>query len=560
VYQLATVTYLLEQLSQLVGELLALAAVVVVALAFLVATIGRALKWTVSRSEWLKGFWFARPLLQPSIQISAFDDSAMSTRIGAVLASITQARVGGGREAGMHLYLVTGEAPSDPSFEALRTLPQARTLAAALEALMRAIGRPRLIVSGALLPIGDGGQAALTLTIQLNAGCVASGDFWPSEPPTATLSVEDGYRVLAVTAAAWIEHHVVSQSPGTPAGEVFYSTDARSWALFRAGAELQRMSCTAQADDAYEQALALDGANVGPLVDLANLRRRDGDRQGALALCERAIDLIAQFERRRDGSVAHNPDWYRAGLVHATVYSTWPGELNHPRAERARQAYALARALAAQAAVTRSHVNPIAQFGSGAVGALPAKAQNTVKTADALGELIQLLASTLEPGALLLMAANSAKLRPETFSREAAEAFDRYRGDRDGLRARIYEQLGQPGNDELEPAELVTYVKLQEVVSPRVDYNLACLHGRIATSVHGELESQADPGERDRGAQLLEQELDNSMEYLRRGICRLPPLERPGLLEYAKQDPDLALLLDERETAVQSLSELLTPR
>ena len=63
-----------------------------------------------------------RLVTQPSVQIRAFDDSAMSTRLGAVLASITQARVGGGREAGMHLYLVTGEAPTDPSFEALKAI------------------------------------------------------------------------------------------------------------------------------------------------------------------------------------------------------------------------------------------------------------------------------------------------------------------------------------------------------------------------------------------------------------------------------------------------------
>ena len=189
-------------------------------------------------------------------------------------------------------------------------------------------------MDGALVPVGDGGQVALTLSVQLNAKCVASTDFWPSEPPIAELSSEDAYRVLAVTAAGWIEHHVVDASPGQGAAEVFYSANARSWALFRAGAELQRMSFTAAADDAYEQALALDGGNVGPLVDLANLRRREGLREGALALCERAVGLIEQFEGRREGSVAHNPDWYRAKLVQATIYSTWRQEVNHPRRDR----------------------------------------------------------------------------------------------------------------------------------------------------------------------------------------------------------------------------------
>jgi tetratricopeptide (TPR) repeat protein len=557
---MATLTGSFEQASQLVAALLAVLAIGVAVVAMIVAMGGQALKWVVSRAKWLRGSRFGRFLLRPGVQIRAFDDSAMSTRVGGVLSSITQARVGGGREAGMHLYLVTGEAPTDASLQALQAVPQGRTLAAALEALKRAIGRPRLVVSGALLPIGSGGQAALTLSIQLDARCVASGDFWPSEPPIAALSTEDGYRVLAVTAAAWIEHHVVALSPGPQAGEVFYSGDARSWALFRAGAELQRMSCTAQADDAYEQALALDGANVGPLVDLANLRRRAGHRQGALALCQRALGLIEKFEASRDGSLEHNPDWYRAGLVHATVYSTWPKEVNHPRAEREQRAYRLARELASKAALTGSHVADALRPGGGGVGALPAKAQHTVKTLGVLSELGGLLASTLEPGALLLMAANSARLERRTFLRDTDEALDLYSGDRNKLRKRIYEQLERKGNDELNPAELVAYVKLGEIVSPRVDYNLACLHGRIATSVRADAELRTNPGERADSEYLVEQELDNCMEYLRRGICRLPPLERPGLLEYAKQDPDLALLLSERGADVAELSGLLTAR
>jgi tetratricopeptide (TPR) repeat protein len=552
-----TLTHLLEQISQLVAEVLALLAVLAAVAAFVIASVGHVLKGWLSRTGLLQRLWLVRLVTQPSVQIRAFDDSAMSTRVGAVLASLTQARVGGGREAGMHLYLVTGEAPTDPSLEALAAVPQAKTLAAALEALKRAIGRPRLIVRGALLPVGDGGQAALTLTIELDSKCVASGDFWPSEPPTGKLSTEDGYRVLAVTAAAWIEHHIVNQSPGAQAGEVFYSADARSWALFRAGAELQRMSFTAQADDAYEQALALDGGNVGPLVDLANLRRRAGHREGALALCDRAVGLIVEFERRRHGSVDHNPDWYRAQLVRATVFSTWPEETAHPREEREQEAYELARELASRASVICAHLDEMTRSGSFEVGALPRCAQNTVKTADGLGDLRGLLDSTLEPGALLLMAANSSALQPRLFARQTAEAFEAFRGQREELRKVIYAQLARSEDGEPDPAELVAYVTLLEIVSPRVEYNLACLHGRIATSLDGDAKLPANAGIRPKLEQQLEQELDSCLEYLRRGICRLPPLERPGLLEYAKEDADLALLLQKRGEAVRGL---LTPR
>jgi tetratricopeptide (TPR) repeat protein len=52
------------------------------------------------------------------------------------------------------------------------------------------------------------------------------------------------------------------------------------------------MSLLDEAADVYERALAIDDDNIGALIDLAHLRRREGAFQGAVRMAERAIELI----------------------------------------------------------------------------------------------------------------------------------------------------------------------------------------------------------------------------------------------------------------------------
>ena len=242
----------------------------------------------------------------------------MSDRIGTALAALTQSRFGGGREGGQHLYLVTGEQPAGDQLAQLRGLSQTQTLAAAMSMVLLSWQRPRLIVTGAVTPAGDAGKAALALSLRRYTRFVASADFWPSEPPTASMTVADSNRVLAVAAAGWIEHRVAGQTREWDAAVIYYSRDPRSWALFRAGAELHRMSALEAAADAYEQALAIDATNIGALVDLAHLRRNDGHFRGAQALAHRAVALLGPRP-----SVERDPDWYRAKMVLATVWAEW---------------------------------------------------------------------------------------------------------------------------------------------------------------------------------------------------------------------------------------------
>lgn len=135
-------------------------------------------------------------------------------------------------------------------------------------------------------------------------------------------------RVLAVAAAGWIEHTVVDETPGPRARETFLSHEPRSWALFRAAAELSRICCLKEAADHDEWALTIDPKNIGALVEQAHLRRRDGHFEGAEALASHAIDLIdernlAQRRSRNDD----NPNWYRAQIVLTTIHAEWAKDL-----------------------------------------------------------------------------------------------------------------------------------------------------------------------------------------------------------------------------------------
>lgn len=554
--EFASIASELEGAVRLVGQALLLVALGLLLVGLLAALLGKAMRRVLSRWTGLHRSEAMRRFIQPGICIrQPFDDSAMTLRVGGAIASLAQSRVGGGREAGLHLFLVTGEQATDSSLEALQSVPQTRTLAIALEILRRAWGRPRILVSGTLLPVGSGGHATLSLSLHRNSKNVAAGDFWPAEPPTERLTTADSYRVLAVTAAAWIEHHIVELSPGPRASAVFRSTDARSWALFRAGAELQRMSHLEAADDAYEQALALDGENVGALVDLANLRRREGSFDGAAALANRAVTVIGQAPGDVERATRLNPDWYRAQMVLATTYATWEDTAQvPPPSDAIEKASARAQQIASMALATTTKLDHLTESSDRQNRRELAKLVKVLGGADVLMQLRRVLVTTLEPGALLLIASLS-DFDPGAVSGDITATLKAFADPTSlhCLRGDVLERLRPDCEKPAQPAPLVAYVKLLPIVSPRVEYNLACFHGRIARDLRQASRPRRLANTRARRLALANEELNTSMEYLRRSICRLPALERDGLFQYAQLDPDLRLL---REMRAQELKDL----
>lgn len=500
-----------------------------------------------------------RWLTNPLVQVQPFDDSGMGNHVGAAIATLAQARVGGGREAGLHLYLVTGEQPVGGALAALQAVPETKTIGVALALLTRAWGGQRLVVSGALLPIGTSGAAALAVSMRRNSKFVATGDFWPTEAPVANMTVADTNRVLAVAAAGWIEHHGVDQTPGPSAREVFYSGDARSWGLFRAGAELQRMSCLSDAANAYEQALALDGENVGALVDLAHLRRREEHFRGAMELVDRALELIQERNTKYGRSNENDPDWYRACIVRSTVQMTWassedpwkPPKLSADAYDAARMTASAALRAGDELSTPPGWLGPQASElktflyeGPVAPGALvgvsrPRRARELrrARGAEALVEFQTLLATTFEPGALLLVAGTGPNASGEP------PAVDAFVPDLDaaGRREWIRMKLDNGALARVAPDPLVGDVTSRPVLSPRVEYNVACYYSRTAQA------AAAD-------------QLEEALNFLRRSISRTAPLERRGLYEYALRDPDLQALRDQRRADVWRLRDLVPPR
>lgn len=558
--------------------------------------------WLVAQPARWPWLW-RRPIfrwLGPALQIQPFEDSAMASKLGTAFALLAQARVGGGRE-GMHLYLVTGEQPAGLAVADIQGVPQTQALAAALSLLRLTWRRRRLVVSGSLMPVDDRGTAAVALSLRRNSKFITDAELWPSEPPPASMSVATSNRVLAVAAAGWIEHTVVDQTPGPQAREVFLSHEARSWALFRAGAEMNRISRLHEAADFYEKALAIDGRNIGALVDLAHLRRRDDKFEGAEALAIFAVDLI---EERNCGCVNRkdddDPNWYRAQIVLATIHASWAddyelkgqGRKADTRRDRAydRAVDVARRAMAARDKLERiigqqrledaargARIGRLArrrarrgaraearrvgrgQLEDAAHGARigrlvrlrarrRARAEGRRFDLDRAVELYQLLETTFEPGALLLVATNCRnRAQPppeweETMTSADSDDGARRKAHRCELktaRTQARSELQCPA--ELDPRPVIEYVRKVPLKSPRVAYNLAC---------HYSVAARGD-GKHKKAYRRI------ALEYLRQCISRSPPLERRGLLRYAQADRDLHEVRQAHDREIRRLWRLV---
>jgi hypothetical protein len=179
------------------------------------------------------------------------------------------------------------------------------------------------------------------------------------------------------------------------------------------------------------------------------------------------------------------------------------------------------------------------------------RGQNRFDIAGA-AEFYELLQTTFEPGAMLLAAA-TAPMRdvppplveptePPSRAEANAEPEDaraRIRRELEDAREPIRRELEQP--TQLNPTLLINYVNKVESKSPRVVYNLACIYSIAASTA----------------AVHRREYLRLASEYLRQSISRTPPLERRGLLEHARVDPDLRALRRGRRRDFRRLWRLI---
>ncbi len=564
-----------------------------------------ALVLALSLARWLLSLpWRWRPLRRwrrlrrigrffgPALQLEAFEDGAMAERVGPSFALLVQARIDGGRETGSHLYLVTGEERTGDYVAALQGVPQTQALAVALSLLRLLWRKQRLTVSGSLKPIDDRQTAAATVSLRLDAKLIDTSEFWLGEPPSPQLTPFASNRALAVAVAGWIEHEVIDETPGPPAREVLLSHDSRSWALFRAGSELNRMSLLNEADDLYERALGIDRYNIGALIDLAHLRRLDGHYEGAETLALDALGLIEDRNRalrRRDDE---DPNWYRAQIVLATTYSEWgrdekackgrPDDVRQRALERAVRAATCAmrardrlrrlvnpdtlasatirgkigvrtRIAARWRALVRHAERPPAHEPSNAEEAPAKREPSDAAEAPApsahrrprrewrtfwqsVVDLHALLATTFEPGALLLVASNVS----------TTDRLPNTHGAGPPLGPAELEDLRN--EVKLQPitafqrAAAIDYVAELPNKSPRVLYNLCCWYAREARNAEDA---------------KVDEYLGEAFELLRQSISRTPPLERRSLLSHAELDRDLNELRPKYSAEIAGLWRLV---
>lgn len=490
------------------------------------------------RGLWSFVTWLLRSLTGPArLQIEPFEDAALSIHSGAALAAMVQTRLTGGREGGPHLYTVTGEQQTNSALSALQASPQTQPLAAALALLKLVRVRPRLTVRGSLVPATQGvstgrnQRVILALSMSLESRMVASVDFGPTEMPSTALPGTASSRVLAVMAAGWIQHCAVDYTPGPHAGRIFSSGDARSWALFRAGSELQSMSLVKDAADAYEQALAIDPENIGALVDLSYLRRRDKDFDRAVRLARRAISHVRRRCRESGVPTMFDPDWYRAQIVLATTYAVWARDLRNgsvttrPRddTDPELESKRIARQVAIRARRAQVRLEPLepwyARPGSPRSRRLSWCERRRYAPNEAA--LRELLKATFEPGALLIFLLDSVGSPSRVNAEGSTPPTPNPRQWRETLRS------GSTLN-ESDFGGMLRHVEALQVKAPRLHYNLACYYSLAASR-------PTETGE----------EMDRCREHFRRSIQRTDPSARRGLLTHAQTDPDLKAMRDE---------------
>ena len=493
--------------------------------------------------------------LGPVLEVDSFEDDVSVPGLGPAFASKLRANLSK-RETGRNLFLVTGEGAANPALTALQEVPQARLVAAAVLLLRGLPFKMRLVVTGSLTSIDDDGARAVVLVLRRGSRVTVTTEIRPTQRPSSAMSPSASNDVLAVAAAGWAEHVVADETPGPPGRDVFFSRDPLSWAFFRAGATLSRRSYLKEAGDAYERALAIDPANIGALVDLAHLRRREEHFAGAASLAQLAVELIVA--RRMPAAMV--PDWYRARIVHATIYSEWAKR--EGEGPKRRTALRLSVETFRTAAETRDWIEQ--RLGPDALkkgrlnGHVPRLASRKAwlrarirrcsrwTTGDAAFALHELFDTTFEPGALLLIADNcsrhrTAPPRTDPFLAQLEVSPEDRRQTQADLREEVCEKL--KSDDDPDPAPLIKYVNALTERSPRVLYNLACHYGQAA---------QASDD-----SKAAETYTDFALEYLRQAVSRFPPGERRGVLEWVQKDGDLKSLRERHPLALYSLRTLI---
>jgi tetratricopeptide (TPR) repeat protein len=389
--------------------------------------------------------------------------------------------------------LLSGQAGITSTLDALGEITSETKGAVAVVKLLTAtLPNRHFTLAGELQPAGANGPGiSLELTVQEGYDSLVT--FWAD--PLGLSKAEDleAYQHLAIVAAAWVDHRMVN----TIDGENLLSKDPRSWAFFASGLEWQRQGDFKRARQLYEQALIMDGDNIGALANLGIINKRENNFEEAKTMLGQAITATQSPDTAPQLEPAANPDWFRLKYQLAGLCANWAVATGEPATlKQLREEYALKEAKDLALMVSQT---------------IQDQSTQEPKT-----KLVQFLEGTIEPDTLVL----AASTLPEatTFPRPT---------DRPS-RERVIEALHE---DTIDPRVLVAFVEYGSNRSTDTVYNLACFYA-------------------------IREDFNRATEHLLEAVRGTQLKARKGLVEGVKLDPTLASLRKRFPALLLKLEEL----
>jgi tetratricopeptide (TPR) repeat protein len=456
-----------------------------------------------TRTPWLRERWPAHLIRRPVFSVEPLNDAGTDP-LGSAVAGLIRGRVTW-RTDRFGLNLVSGQAGVASAFSGVGDFSsEAKAAVAVITVLTALLPRRRFQLTGQLQPSGEEG-VGISLELSQNGDAEALTSLWAASFHLTGAPNANAYQNLAVACAAWVDIWMTKAVDG--AG--LLTGDPQSWAFFRSGVDAQRLGDRKRAQVLYEQALAVDGTNIGALANLGIICRRARQYEDARDYLERALEPIQGPAMAPHLEPDENPDWYRIKYQIAALYTNWAVD-GEPGANRDRRAARAAQEAKALAATTFDVLARLDKSGRAQGKAPRAYLQDTLRP---------FLVGTIEPSAATLLAGSVSPLPPRP------DGWPGERPTRDVISASV-------AANRIDPWQLIAYVEKGPHRPPETQFNLACFYTRAG-------------------------DLTTASRRLLRSVRETQRQERQRLVDVALLDPVLRPLLEKRPGLKAKLYEMV---
>jgi tetratricopeptide (TPR) repeat protein len=259
----------------------------VIAVSLLVLSLfGLALIWFLFHLPATKK-WATRRYARPTVSVTTVDDSGLKEKLGAGMAVRLRQHLELDPGDGA-LKLVSGEASTAEVWigKVSEVGDRGKVVALIIDLAYRIVPRQHVSVRGTLQAPTRANGHGISLELHQETDAGESATLWATRFGLTANEGAEAVQGLAVPAAAWASHVIARE---TNAEGRLGAKDPTSWALFKAGVELQRTSRPGRAAFLYEEALAIDPDNYGALTNLGLIEARSGSYAKALPRLRRAL-------------------------------------------------------------------------------------------------------------------------------------------------------------------------------------------------------------------------------------------------------------------------------